>query len=134
MDEAVVQTERIMRLCDTVRQTAYEIHCYLKNGHLEKVYENALAHRLKKLGFSVEQQVPLPVFDIDGFLLGDFYADLFVENCLIIELKACRTLCDEHTAQLLGYLRASHIEHGMLLNFAAPKFQVRKYVLSDSLS
>ena len=123
----------IMRLCDVVRQTAFEIHCYLKNGHLEKVYENALAHRLGKLGLKVEQQFPVPVFDEDGFLLGDFFADLFVEDCLIIELKACKSLCDEHTAQLLGYLRSARIEHGLLINFGAQKFQIRKYVLSESL-
>ena len=133
VEDSLDKTQRIMELCDTVRQIAYEIHCYLKNGHLEKVYENALSHRLSKLGLKVEQQFPLPVYDVDGFLLGDFYADLFVENCLIIELKACRALCDEHTAQLLGYLRTSRIEHGLLINFGAPKFQIRKYILSESL-
>lgn len=91
MDELSFETQRIMELSDVVRQTAYEIHCYLKNGHLEKVYENALAHRLRKMNFKVEQQFPLPIYDVDGFLLGDFYADLFVESCLIIELKACRS-------------------------------------------
>jgi GxxExxY protein len=134
VDELSFETQRIMELSDVVRQTAYEIHCYLKNGHLEKVYENALAHRLRKLNFKVKQQFPLPVYDVDGFLRGDFYTDLFIESCLIIEIKACRTLCDEHTAQLLGYLRTSRIEHGLLINFGAPKFQIRKYVLSDWLS
>ena len=121
----------IMELCDVVRETAFAIHCYHKNGHLEKVYENALAHRLQKLGLDVKQQHPLKVYDEDGTLIGDYYADLLVDNRLIVELKAARALADEHTAQTLGYLRASRIEHGLLMNFGAPKFEIRKYVLSQ---
>jgi len=79
----------------------------------------------------VEQQYPLQVWDEDGTVLGDFFADLFMEDCLIVELKACKTLASEHVAQLLGYLRASRIEHGLLINFGAPKLQIRKYVLSE---
>ena len=122
----------IMELCDVVRETAFAIHCYHKNGHLEKVYENALAHRLQKLGLDVKQQHPLKVYDEDGTLIGDYYADLLVDNRLIVELKAARALADEHTAQTLGYLRASRIEHGLLMNFGAPKFEIRKYVLSQA--
>ena len=122
----------IMELCDVVRETAFAIHCYHKNGHLEKVYENALAHRLQKLGLDVKQQHPLKVYDEDGTLIGDYYADLLVDNRLIVELKAAKALADEHTAQTLGYLRASRIEHGLLVNFGAPKFEIRKYVLSQA--
>lgn len=122
----------IMELCDAVRETAFAIHCYHKNGHLEKVYENALAHRLQKLGLDVKQQHPLKVYDEDGTLIGDYYADLLVDNRLIVELKAAKALADEHTAQTLGYLRASRIEHGLLMNFGAPKFEIRKYVLSQA--
>lgn len=78
----------------------------------------------------VEQQFQLNVYDEDETLLGVFYADLFVEGCLIVELKACKTLVDEHTGQLFGYLRASRIEHGLLINFGAPKLQIHKYILS----
>ena len=122
----------IMELCDVVRQTGFAIHCYHKNGHLEKVYENALAHRLRKLGLEVKQQHPLKVYDEDGTLIGDYQADLFVDNRLIIELKAAKALADEHVAQLLGYLRASRVEHGLLINFGAPKFEIKKYVLSQT--
>jgi len=59
-------------------------------------------------------------------------ADLFIENQLIVELKAVRAVVDEHVAQLLGYLRASRIEHGLLVNFGAPKFQIKKYILNDA--
>jgi GxxExxY protein len=120
-----------MELCDVVRETAFAIHRYHRNGHLEKVYENALAHRLRKLGLDVKQQHPLKVYDEDGTLIGDYNADLFVDNRLIIELKATKALADEHVAQLLGYLRASRIEHGLPINFGAPKFEIRKFALSQ---
>ena len=64
--------------------------------------------------------------------IGDYNADLFVDNRLIIELKAAKALADEHAAQILGYLRASHLEHGLLMNFGAPKFEIKKYVLCQS--
>ena len=66
--------------------------------HLEKVYENALAHRLRKAGLDVEQQYPLKVLDEDGTSVGEYFADLIVEDRLIVELKACRTLAAEHVA------------------------------------
>ena len=91
-----------------------------------------MAHRLRKTGLTVEQQYPLQVFDEDRTVLGDYLADLFVENCLIVELKACRTLANEHIAQLLGYLRACRIEHGLLINFGAPRLEIKKYALSDT--
>lgn len=121
----------IMELCDVVRETAFAIHRYHRHGHLEKVYENAVSHRLRKLGLDVKQQYPLKVYDEDGTLIGDYNADLFVDNRLLIELKAAKALADEHVAQLLGYLRASRIEHGLLVNFGAPKFEIKKYVLSQ---
>jgi GxxExxY protein len=127
-----VQNQDIKQLCDIVREVSFEIHCYLRHGHLEKIYENALVHRLTNNGIKVEQQYPLSVYDEDGTLLGDFYADLFVDNRLIVEVKACKAIANEHISQLLGYLRASKIEHGLLINFGAPKLQIKKYVLSDN--
>jgi GxxExxY protein len=121
----------IMELCDVVRETGFAIHCYHKNGHLEKVYENGLAHRLRKIGLDVKQQHPVNVYDEDGTLIGEYYADLFVDNRLIVELKAAKALADEHVAQVLGYLRASRIEHGLLLNFGAPRFEIKKYALTQ---
>jgi GxxExxY protein len=120
----------IMELCDAVRETAYAIHVYHGQGHLEKVYENALAHRLAKLGITVQQQHPLRVHDEDGTLIGEYFADLLVDGRLIVELKACRALADEHTAQILGYLKSARIEDGLLINFGSFKFQMKKYVLS----
>src|ERR1039457_243295 len=104
--------EDIMRLCDVIRETGFAIHRYHKHGHLEKVYENALAHRLVKLGLKVKQQYPLTVYDEDGTVIGEYFADLLVEDRLIIELKAVKALADEHVAQVLGYLHSARIEHG----------------------
>lgn len=118
-------------LCDQVRETAFALQKYHRHGHNEKVYENGLAHRLRKQGLKVVQQHPLHVFDEDGTVLGEYFADLLVEDTLIIELKAVKTLIDEHVAQVLGYLRSSRREHGLLINFGSPILQVKKYALSD---
>lgn len=123
--------DAIFQLCDQVRETSFALHRDLRHGHLEKIYETGLLHRLRKQSFEVFQQHPLSVFDEAGTLLGTFSADLFVNGQLILELKACRALTDDLIAQLLGYLRASRIEHGLLINFGAPKLEIRKFVLSD---
>ncbi|MDB6095394.1 MAG: GxxExxY protein [Verrucomicrobia bacterium] len=125
--------QSVYSLCDHIREISYSLHGYLKQGHLEKVYENGLANRLRKAGFieTVFQQHPMLVLDEDGTLLGDYFADLLVNQRLVIELKAVKALADEHTAQLLGYLRSSRIEHGLLINFGAPKLQIKKYALSE---
>ena len=120
-------------LCDTVRETSFAIHKYHRNGHWEKVYENALAHRLAKQGLSVRQQHPLTVFDEDGTTLGEHFADLSVADCLIVELKACRATTDEHISQILGYLKSSRIETGLLINFGSAKLQVKKYLMTVGL-
>jgi GxxExxY protein len=121
-------------LCDLVRQTAYDIHLYHGHGHLEKVYENALAHRLRKLGLDVKQQYPLKVFDEDGTLLGDYLADLLLEGILIVELKTAKALAPEHEAQVFGYLKSAKLEHGLLINFGSPKFEIRKFVWTERRS
>ena len=122
----------VNELCDVVRKTCLDIHQYHRSGHLEKIYENALAHRLRKLGLDVKQQYQLTVFDEDGTELGEYFADLLVEGQLIVELKACRATTDEHVAQILGYLRSSGIEHGLLINFGAPKLFIKKYILDKN--
>ena len=117
-------------LCDMIRQTSFDIQKYLHHGHLEKVYENALVSRLTKMGLKVEHQYPLQVKDQDGTVIGEYIADLFIEDILIIKIKACKTIADEHIAQILGYLRASNIEHDLLINFGSFKFQNKKYILN----
>ena len=122
----------IFFLCDQIRETAFALHGYLKHGHMEKVYENGLAHRLRQSGLRVDQQSTLKVLDEDGTTLGDYFADLLIEEKLIVELKACKALASEHVAQLLGYLRGCRIEHGLLINFGSPKLEIKKYALSAS--
>lgn len=124
--------DEIRELCNTIRETSFAIHKYLRHGHQEKVYENALAHRLRKLSLDIKQQYPLQVSDEDGTLLGNYYADLYVDNKLVVELKSCSILTGEHVAQLLGYLRATRIEHGLLINFGSPRLQIKKYILEKT--
>jgi len=120
------------QLADLIRQTAFDAHTFLRHGHNETVYENSLRNRLRKKGLTVEQQSPIAVSDEDGSPLGEFFADLVVEREFIVELKAVRALVDEHTAQILGYLRASRVEHGMLINFGSPRIQFQKYILRQT--
>ena len=120
----------IFTLCNVVRQTSFDIHHFLRSGHREHIYENALLHRLAKQGIRAERQAKIRVFDEDGTLLGLLIADLLVEEKLICEIKSVRRLIDEHVAQMLGYLRASRIQHGLLINFGAPRLEVKKYILT----
>ena len=119
----------IMDLCDLVRETSFSVHGYLRSGHLEKVYENCLSHRLRKKAVSLKQQCPIDVYDEDGTAIGHFVADLLVEEKLIVELKACLVLLPEHTAQILGYLRDGRLRHALLINFGSPKLQIKKLIL-----
>lgn len=121
--------DEVKALCDVVRETAFALHSFLRHGHLEKGYESGLAHRLRKKGLKIEQQKSLQLIDEDGTVIGDYFADLWVENCLIVELKACKALSDEHTAQVLGYLRAANQRHALLINFGAPRFEIKKLIL-----
>ena len=120
---------RIRALCDQVRGAALSLHGYLRHGHLERVYEAGLNNRLRRAGLHVEVQARLQVHDDDGTLIGDFFADLLVEGCLIVELKARKVLSDDHIAQVLGYLRASGFRDAMLINFGGSRLQVRKFVV-----
>jgi len=124
--------DRVFELTDVVRETGYAIHCYHGPGHLEKVYENALVHRLRKQGLNVEQQKPLTVRDEDGTVVGEYIADIIIEGRLILEIKAAKAIADEHIAQTLGYLRSAHLEHGVVVNFGAPRFQIRKLAMSEA--
>lgn len=125
-----MEWNNINELCDMVRKTSLDIHQYHRSGHLEKIYENALVKRLRKLGLDVKQQHQLVVYDEDGTELGEYFADLLIEGQLIVELKACRSGADEHVAQILGYLRSSGIEHGLLINFGAQKIFIKKHILN----
>jgi GxxExxY protein len=111
-------TERIIKCVYIVANT-------LGNGFLEKVYENALAHELKKSGFLVEQQKRSQV-RYDGIVVGDYMADLLVQNTVLVELKAVKIIDNIHIAQCLNYLKATGFKVCLLLNFGTPKVQIRR--------
>jgi GxxExxY protein len=94
----------------------YNVYNQLGYGFLEKVYENALLIELRKFGLECVAQNSIEVF-YDNVKVGFYFADIVVNNCVIIEIKAAKSLCEEHEAQLTNYLRATDIEVGMLLNF-----------------
>ncbi|MGN0886665.1 MAG: GxxExxY protein [Candidatus Spyradenecus sp.] len=118
--------EEVRHLSDQVRDIAFQVHLRFAPGYLESVYENALAHRLEQAGLAVKRQHPITVRDVDGFVVGEFVADLFVEEALIVELKAVKNLTEAHLAQLLNYLYATGIRDGLLVNFGSHKFQCTK--------
>lgn len=101
----------------------YEVYNELGHGFIESVYEKALEFALSSKGLSVRRQIEIPVW-FRGKKVGDFDADMLVEQCVILELKACRALDSAHEAQLLNYLRATEIEVGLLFNFGLkPQFK-----------
>lgn len=108
----------------------YKVYNKLGYGFLEKVYENSLRNELLKNGFEVKCQYPIDVF-YDGDRVGEYYADLVVDNCIIIENKAAECLKVEHEYQLLNYLKATDIEVGLLLNFGKKPSFKRKFYTND---
>lgn len=101
----------------------FEIYNELGHGFLESVYEKSLEVALNSIGIKVCRQIEIPV-SFRGHLVGDFSADMLVENCVLLELKAARSIDPSHTAQLLNYLRATQIEVGLVLNFGLkPEFK-----------
>jgi GxxExxY protein len=103
----------------------YDVYNELGWGFLEKVYENALVLRLRGCGLRAAQQRPISVF-FDGVIVGEYFADVVVEDLVLLELKAVDTLTVEHEAQVLNYLRATKYEVGLLMNFGPRPKVVRK--------
>jgi GxxExxY protein len=114
-------------LTETIIGCAMKVHRTLGPGFLESVNENAFAHEMRKTGLHVECQVPIKVH-YDGIVVGDFYADMRVENRILIENKAVLALNTAHEVQLVNYLMATGIEIGLLINFGAARLDFkRKY-------
>lgn len=105
MPEMVQVWSDVNELCDLVRETSFAIHKYLRHGHMEKVYERAMVNRLSKLSLEVRPQAPLNVYDEDGTLLGEYFADLLVENQLLVELKACSSITNGPVGNLVSASR-----------------------------
>jgi len=106
---------------------AFEVSNTLGAGFVEKVYENALAVELRKVGLVVEQQCPMKV-TYDGVVVGEFAADLIIERCVMVELKAAAALDESHVAQCLNYLKATGLSVCLLLNFGRPRLQMKRVV------
>ena len=107
----------------------YKVFNTLGFGFLEKVYENAMLIELNEVGLLTERQKPISVY-YNGKLVGEYFADLIVENKVIIELKAAESLIEEQELQLINYLKATDIEVGLLLNFGK-KPEVRRKIFSN---
>ena len=108
---------------------AYSVNNTLGIGFVEKVYENALAVTLCKTGLLVEQQYPIKV-TFEDVVVGEFFADLFVEKRVLVELKAVSMLIQDHTAQSLNCLRATGAGVCLLINFGKPKIEIKRLLLS----
>jgi GxxExxY protein len=120
-----MDTNRITYL---INGAIFEVNRELGVGFLEKVYENALLLELRKRGLEAESQVPVKV-KYKGTEVGEYYADIVVENQVIVELKSVESLQKIHEAQLLNYLKATGFKVGLLVNFTHPKAEIKRFVL-----
>ncbi|MBI5360073.1 MAG: GxxExxY protein [Planctomycetes bacterium] len=116
-------------LTGEIRQIAFEVHSYFGNGFLEKVYENAMVNRLRKSGLDVKQQATITILDFDGYTVGEYYADILVNDSIIIEMKAAKAIAPEHESQLLHYLKATNKKVGLLINFGSTRLEFKRFVL-----
>ncbi len=108
----------------------YKVYNSLGYGFLEKVYHNALLIELEQIGLEVKSQYPINVY-YEGNQVGEYYADIIVDDCIIIENKVAETLKEEHEFQLINYLKATELEVGLLLNFGKKPSFKRKYFTND---
>lgn len=128
LKEPLSELSALNRITEKIIGCAFKVSNALGPGFLEKVYENALAHELRKAGLKVKQQYPIQVW-YDGVLVGDFDADLLVEDCVLVELKAAKSFDDSHMAQAINYLSATGFHLCLLLNFGKPKLDIKRVIL-----
>jgi GxxExxY protein len=115
---------------EKIIQAYFKVYNTLGYGFLERVYENALLIELRRMGFECKSQYPIQVF-YESFVVGDYFADIIVDDCIIIENKAAESLVEENEFQLINYLKSTNIEVGLLLNFGKkPEFK-RKIFTND---
>jgi GxxExxY protein len=115
----------VNRLLERIIGCAFQVLNTLGAGFLEKVYENALAHELRRAGLTVAQQQGVTVI-YDGVVVGEYSVDLLVEQTVIVELKAIKALDNVHTAQCLNYLKATGLHLCLLLNFGKPRLEIQR--------
>jgi GxxExxY protein len=119
--------KQINSLTEKIIGAAFNVSNTLGSGFLEKVYENALAHELEKVGLRIRQQEPIKVY-YDTVIVGEYVADLMVEDLVLVELKAVKKLDDIHLAQCLNYLKATNQKLCLLLNFGTQKVQIKRII------
>ena len=124
MDEGIKYKE----LTEKVIKVFYVVYNRLGYGFLEKVYENAMVIEFKKEGISALSQFPIKV-KYEGEIIGEYFADILVNDKVIVEIKASRNLAADNEAQLLNYLKATGYKVGLLVNFTHPKAEIRRFVL-----
>jgi len=117
----------INQITEKIIGCSYKVSNTLGGGFLEKVYENALAHELLKTGLKITQQCPIQV-NYDGIPVGDFIADLLVEDCMLVELKTVKQLDESHMAQCMNYLKGTGLNICLLFNFANRRLEFRRIV------
>ena len=126
---ADIQDFKHTELTEKIINIFYRVYNKLGYGFLEKVYENAMMIELKKEGILAIAQAPIRVL-YDNIIIGEYYADILVDDKVIVEIKAARQLAEEHEAQLLNYLKATDIEVGLLLNFGF-KPEIKRKALNN---
>ena len=123
-----ISEEEMNALSEKIIGRAFQVSNTLGCGFLEKVYENALVHELRKNGLQVKQQEPIKVY-YDGVVVGEYFADLLVADTIIVELKATKEISDAFAAQCLNYLKATGLPLCLLLNFGKPRVEIKRYRL-----
>lgn len=119
---------------DIILKSFYKVYNNLGYGFLEKVYENALLYELRNQGLDCEKQKPIKVY-YEQIQVGEYYADIIVNECIILELKAAESIAEEHEFQLINYLKATEIEIGLLLNFCKnPEFKRKIFTNKKKIS
>ncbi len=113
------------QISDCIIGCAFGVMNTLGCDFLEKVYENALAHELRKVGLGVSQQHGVMV-RYDGIIVGEYIADMLVEGTVVVELKAVKTLDSVHTAQCINHLKATDLRLCLLLNFGKPRVEIHR--------
>lgn len=124
--ETICDDDQINALTEKVIGAAYKVSNTLGCGFLEKVYENAMRVEILKQGLFVQQQLPTPVY-YENVLVGEYYADLVIEQTVIVEVKSVESYADVHTAQCLNYLKATKLPICLLINFHKPKVEIKRY-------
>jgi len=119
--------QKLNKISEKIINCAFEVHNALGCGFLEKVYENALTIELRRNGLQVVRQAPIEVY-YRSAIVGDYVADILVDEEVIIELKAAKSIGAVHKAQLLNYLKAARLKLGLILNFGTTKLEIKRLV------